>query len=130
MLNVFEPCTLQIGDRNFYTLKEEDIIMMREEWRILEKESFLGIGNEESCQTGSSSTKSKSRLKKLKKLYKASSEHKGEDESTDEEFEEVTHIWQIKKFRVRVKPKTQFCCLKNIITYRHFLALCSHDNAS
>ena len=90
MLNVFEPCTLQIGDRNFYTLKEEDIIMMRDEWRILEKESFLGLGNEES---GSGLSKSKSRLKRKKKLSKAASEHNKDDaESTDEEYEEVIQI--------------------------------------
>jgi len=45
MLNVFEPCTLQIGDRNYYTLKTDDIIMMREEWRKLEKESYLKVGS-------------------------------------------------------------------------------------
>jgi hypothetical protein len=33
MLNFFEPSTLQIGDRNYYTLKENDIIMMRDEWK-------------------------------------------------------------------------------------------------
>ena len=41
MLNVFEPCTLQIGDRNFYTLKDDDIIMLQHDWKKLEKESIL-----------------------------------------------------------------------------------------
>ena len=45
MLNVFEPCTLQIGDRNYYTLKTEDIIMLKEEWRKLEKESYLKVND-------------------------------------------------------------------------------------
>ena len=43
MLNVFEPCTLQIGDRNYYTLKEKDVIMLRDEWKKLEKESYLKL---------------------------------------------------------------------------------------
>ena len=40
MLNVFEPCTLQIGDRNLYTLKEEDVILLKPDWKRLEKESL------------------------------------------------------------------------------------------
>ncbi|XP_069958652.1 (E3-independent) E2 ubiquitin-conjugating enzyme UBE2O isoform X5 [Cherax quadricarinatus] len=35
MLNVFEPCTLQLGDRNYYSSKEGDIIMTRDQWRKL-----------------------------------------------------------------------------------------------
>ena len=41
MLNVFEPCTLQIGDRHFYTLKDNDIILLQNDWKKLEKESIL-----------------------------------------------------------------------------------------
>jgi ubiquitin-conjugating enzyme E2 O len=40
MLNVFEPCTLQIGDRNFYTLKETDAVVSKAEWKRLEKEQL------------------------------------------------------------------------------------------
>ena len=50
MLNVFEPCTLQIGDRNYYTLKTEDIIMLKEEWRKLEKESYLKVNDKKKSQ--------------------------------------------------------------------------------
>ncbi|XP_063888903.1 (E3-independent) E2 ubiquitin-conjugating enzyme UBE2O-like isoform X1 [Scylla paramamosain] len=35
MLNVFEPCTLQLGDRNYYSSKEGDVIMTRDQWRRL-----------------------------------------------------------------------------------------------
>ena len=41
MLNVFEPCTLQIGDRNFYTLKENDIMMLKSDWKKLLKDQLL-----------------------------------------------------------------------------------------
>lgn len=34
-LNVFEPCTHQLGDRSFYTLKENDILMVKEDWKRL-----------------------------------------------------------------------------------------------
>merc|ERR1711874_715892 len=35
MLNVFEPCTLQLGDRNYYALKDGDHILTRDQWRKL-----------------------------------------------------------------------------------------------
>ena len=35
MLNVFEPCTLQLGDRNYYSSREGDVIMTRDQWRRL-----------------------------------------------------------------------------------------------
>ena len=41
MLNVFEPCTLQIGDRNFYTLSENDIMMLKPDWKKLLKDQLL-----------------------------------------------------------------------------------------
>ena len=45
MLNVFAPCTLQIGDKNLYTMRENDVVMMREDWRKLERQSLnLGGG--------------------------------------------------------------------------------------
>ena len=40
MLNVFAPCTLQIGDKNLYTMGENDVVMMREDWRKLERQSL------------------------------------------------------------------------------------------
>lgn len=40
MLNVFEPSTLQIGDRNFYTIKESDIILPRKQWKKLEVDTL------------------------------------------------------------------------------------------
>jgi hypothetical protein len=40
MLNVFEPCTLQIGDRNFYTLKDTDVVMTKTEWKRLERDQL------------------------------------------------------------------------------------------
>ena len=32
MLNVFEPCTLQLGDRNYYVLGENDVVLSKDEW--------------------------------------------------------------------------------------------------
>ena len=40
MLNVFAPCTLQIGDKNLYTMRETDVVMMREDWKKLERQSI------------------------------------------------------------------------------------------
>merc|ERR1712107_358420 len=38
MLNVFDPCTLQIGDRNYYNVNENDLIMSRSQWKKLQAE--------------------------------------------------------------------------------------------
>ena len=35
MLNVFEPCTLQLGDRNYYVLRDGDVILSKEQWQKL-----------------------------------------------------------------------------------------------
>jgi hypothetical protein len=41
LLNVFEPCTLQVGDRNFYTFREDDTVIMKEQWRRSQRDSIL-----------------------------------------------------------------------------------------
>ena len=41
MLNVFEPCTLQIGDRNYYTLSDNDIVMVKSDWKKLLRDQLL-----------------------------------------------------------------------------------------
>ena len=41
MLNVFEPCTLQIGDRNFFVLKDNDVILSKAEWKRLQKDQLM-----------------------------------------------------------------------------------------
>ncbi|XP_046607611.1 (E3-independent) E2 ubiquitin-conjugating enzyme UBE2O [Neodiprion virginianus] len=40
LLNVFEPSTLQVGDRNFYTVKENENVISREQWRKQQREIF------------------------------------------------------------------------------------------
>jgi ubiquitin-conjugating enzyme E2 O len=40
LLNVFEPSTLQVGDRNFYVIKGDETIITREQWRKHQKEIF------------------------------------------------------------------------------------------
>ena len=78
MLNVFEPCTLQIGDRNYYTLKPEDIIMLKEEWRKLEKESYLKV-NEKSSKKSANVKMASDVIKKRPDVEESS-----EDESDTE----------------------------------------------
>lgn len=41
LLNVFEPCTLQVGDRNVYILKPTDEITTKEQWRKEQKRLIL-----------------------------------------------------------------------------------------
>lgn len=33
MMNIFEPCTLQIGDRNFLIMREDFEVMTLDEWK-------------------------------------------------------------------------------------------------
>ena len=40
LLNVFEPSTLQVGDRNFYVIKGNENIITLEQWRKQQKEIF------------------------------------------------------------------------------------------
>ncbi|XP_025601768.2 (E3-independent) E2 ubiquitin-conjugating enzyme isoform X2 [Athalia rosae] len=40
LLNVFEPSTLQVGDRNFYVVKENENVISREQWRKQQREIF------------------------------------------------------------------------------------------
>ncbi|XP_069684975.1 (E3-independent) E2 ubiquitin-conjugating enzyme UBE2O isoform X2 [Periplaneta americana] len=53
LLNVFEPCTLQVGDRNFYSFREDDTIVMKEQWRRSQRDLVLA-GN--SVTNGPAST--------------------------------------------------------------------------
>ena len=41
MLNVFEPCTLQLGDKSFYSFKATDPMMSVKEWNQLQKNSLF-----------------------------------------------------------------------------------------
>ncbi|KAL4719760.1 hypothetical protein ACJJTC_005228 [Scirpophaga incertulas] len=38
LLNVFEPCTLQVGDRNFLTIGPEDTFISKKQWRKQQSE--------------------------------------------------------------------------------------------
>lgn len=40
LLNVFEPSTLQVGDRNFYVIKGDENVITREQWRKQQREIF------------------------------------------------------------------------------------------
>ncbi|XP_066592448.1 (E3-independent) E2 ubiquitin-conjugating enzyme UBE2O [Prorops nasuta] len=40
LLNVFEPSTLQVGDRNFYVIKDNENIITREQWRKQQRDMF------------------------------------------------------------------------------------------
>ena len=75
------------GDRNYYTLKTEDVIMVREEWRKLEKESYLKIvNNSGKASHGSSSSNKKAVTIKPSDNIKKRPE--GEESSADEESSE------------------------------------------
>ncbi|KAK7794133.1 hypothetical protein R5R35_012619 [Gryllus longicercus] len=45
LLNVFEPCTLQVGDRNFYTYRDEDSYIQKEQWRRAQRDLVLANAN-------------------------------------------------------------------------------------
>ncbi|KAK3930467.1 (E3-independent) E2 ubiquitin-conjugating enzyme [Frankliniella fusca] len=51
LLNVFEPCTLQVGDRNYYTFREEDTVITKEHWKRNQREIFRPTPKERDCGT-------------------------------------------------------------------------------
>ncbi|XP_045602327.2 (E3-independent) E2 ubiquitin-conjugating enzyme UBE2O isoform X9 [Procambarus clarkii] len=65
MLNVFEPCTLQLGDRNYYCSKEGDIIMTRDQWRKL-MTAQLSADHTNPCPLRPRPAKNKSRKRNKK----------------------------------------------------------------
>lgn len=40
LLNVFEPSTLQVGDRNYYVIKGNENVITREQWRKQQRDIF------------------------------------------------------------------------------------------
>jgi len=44
MLNIFESCTLQIGDRNSYVIKDSDLLLSKSDWRKLQLELLTKQG--------------------------------------------------------------------------------------
>lgn len=72
-LNIFQPCTNQIGDRYFYTLKENDIIIMKEEWKRFEKNKIRE-------ENGGVLPKPKRLKKKMKKKTKSAQTKKTQAE--------------------------------------------------
>ncbi|XP_076246249.1 (E3-independent) E2 ubiquitin-conjugating enzyme UBE2O [Calliopsis andreniformis] len=40
LLNVFEPSTVQVGDRNFYVIKGDENVITREQWRKQQRDNF------------------------------------------------------------------------------------------
>uniref|UniRef100_A0A1B6CR24 UBC core domain-containing protein n=2 Tax=Clastoptera arizonana TaxID=38151 RepID=A0A1B6CR24_9HEMI len=45
LLNVFEPCTLQVGDKNFYTIQVDETFITKERWRRNQKDLVLSNGS-------------------------------------------------------------------------------------
>lgn len=49
MINVFEPCSLQVGDRNFYTFLESDLLLSKDQWRRKQKDTFTLLNPDHAC---------------------------------------------------------------------------------
>ncbi|KAL0841043.1 hypothetical protein ABMA28_014810 [Loxostege sticticalis] len=43
LLNVFEPCTLQVGDRNFLTIGPEDTFISKKQWRKQQSKYYRNL---------------------------------------------------------------------------------------
>ncbi|KAJ8730248.1 hypothetical protein PYW07_017286 [Mythimna separata] len=43
LLNVFEPCTLQVGDRNFLTIGPEDSFVSKKQWRKQQSKGYRSL---------------------------------------------------------------------------------------
>ncbi|CAH0398000.1 unnamed protein product [Chilo suppressalis] len=43
LLNVFEPCTLQVGDRNFLTISSDDTFISKKQWRKQQSKYYRNL---------------------------------------------------------------------------------------
>ncbi|CAK1547052.1 unnamed protein product [Leptosia nina] len=69
LLNVFEPCTLQAGDRNFLTIGPEDSFISKRQWRKQQSKFFRNLRkytrpSKKSSKTGTTAEHLPSRPKK------------------------------------------------------------------
>ncbi|XP_064478867.1 (E3-independent) E2 ubiquitin-conjugating enzyme UBE2O-like isoform X1 [Ornithodoros turicata] len=51
MLNIFERCALQIGDRNYYTIKDSDVIVTVDEWKRQCASKYIQHPQHSDCPT-------------------------------------------------------------------------------
>ena len=87
-MNVHVSCSLQLGDRSFYTLKEGDAIVTADEWRRYETRCF-----NMPKKKGKNKTKGKNN-KQAEAAVEESSEiadesDKEEEEDDDDEYEDI-----------------------------------------
>lgn len=78
--------------RNYYTLKPDDVIMMREEWRKLEKDSYLRPANKSAPSKGFNNKKGKS----LDSIKKRPEGEESSDEESDTEAEKADAEIEVK----------------------------------
>ncbi|KAI8435760.1 hypothetical protein MSG28_003995 [Choristoneura fumiferana] len=78
LLNVFEPCTLQVGDRNFLTIGAEDTFISKQQWRKQQSKYYRSI-RKQTRPSKKSSKESAEHMPGLSKSHVHSPEpHKGD----------------------------------------------------
>ncbi|XP_058790331.1 (E3-independent) E2 ubiquitin-conjugating enzyme isoform X2 [Phymastichus coffea] len=84
LLNVFEPSTLQVGDRNFYVIKGDENVITREQWRKQQREIFQVPKN--SPRKSRNINLSKAAVEeKIKRIKEESQENKNEHPEVNNE---------------------------------------------
>ncbi|CAB3223889.1 unnamed protein product [Arctia plantaginis] len=98
LLNVFEPCTLQVGDRNFLTIGPEDSFISKKQWRKQQSKYYRNLRKQsrpvkKPSKTDTNSTdhvpsRPKKRASSHRKLKPVDNEMEI-DERTDENLERL-----------------------------------------
>lgn len=82
LLNVFEPSTVQVGDRNFYVIKGNENVITREQWRKQQKDMFqVPKQSPKKTRPNITVTKLPDDKKKESKKDKTSAQQRSMDES-------------------------------------------------
>ncbi|XP_050346248.1 (E3-independent) E2 ubiquitin-conjugating enzyme isoform X4 [Nymphalis io] len=108
LLNVFEPCTLQVGDRNFLTIGPEDTFVSKKQWKKQQSKYYRNIRKQSKPNKKASKTDTNSTDHMPSRPKKRASSHRklkatdhgmdvdGDKESLDDALKAEAHCPSIK----------------------------------
>ncbi|XP_041978391.1 (E3-independent) E2 ubiquitin-conjugating enzyme UBE2O isoform X2 [Aricia agestis] len=99
LLNVFEPCTLQVGDRNFLTIGPEDTFISKKQWRKQQSKYYRNLRKQtrplkKPSKTDTNSEHLPSRPKKRASSHRKlkSVDHEMDVDGADEKLESLDEV--------------------------------------
>ncbi|CAH3996803.1 unnamed protein product [Pieris brassicae] len=111
LLNVFEPCTLQVGDRNFLTINSEDTFITKKLWRKQQSKHFRNLRKQSRISNKSSKTDASQEHMPSRPKKRASShrKHKSgvnemEVDTADDTLESLDDTLKINCPSIKIEP--------------------------